>query len=490
MAPGEEQARPLVLGQRVYAVWAGNGKYYPGHVEALNEETGVVTVAWEDEGDDHKEVAADKVLPFEEYQGEATPWLMSKIDAAVEVRSIESKGRCLFTNEAKSPGDIIFVEAPICAALPSKHPAVWEAVNEVHKRQPLDLGAGWHFAAAVSMLELDEQGTKLALDKWAPDEEKVPCQDSLNVLSYFTERQVKGLEQVDPGLYQKMLVSWRYNAFAHGSESDGLVMYNRISMMAHSCSATCCWQYGPDDTFVLRSRVTLEPGAEITVSYLEEDDLIKGTDIRRQKLEMWRFWCACDRCQLEVDVTRGFACPKCMAGVCFVARTGSTERMIPCNVCYAPVRKEDQEELMGYEKQYYDVLEGIEKEDIPRIEEVRGCALQCFKQHWVVYQLEQWLIEKYRRDDQLLTEALLLAQRALGFLTETSPWASHTLASAYETVGELLLTSGPKPLRKERYREAASYFERGYRVMSAICGDEGDGALVLRSKWANAQQKG
>jgi hypothetical protein len=144
---------------------------------------------------------------------------------------------------------------------------------------------------------------------------------------------------------------------------------------------------------------------------------------------------------------------------------------------------------MGFEAQYYAVLEGLSKDEIPRIEEVRQCALQCFKQHWVVYQLEQWLTERYRSDELVRMEALLLAQRGLSFLVQTSPWASHTLASAYETVGDILLSCGSATLSKERWREAASHFEQGFRVMGAIGGENCDAAIALRNKWSEAQER-
>lgn len=80
----------------------------------------------------------------------------------------------------------------------------------------------------------------------------------------------------------------RYNSFGHHSE-DGLVLYNRISMAAHGCDPTCCWTYGDEESFVLRARVTLQPGAELTISYLQDEDLLKSTNVRRRKLENWKF---------------------------------------------------------------------------------------------------------------------------------------------------------------------------------------------------------
>ena len=48
-------------------------------------------------------------------------------------------------------------------------------------------------------------------------------------------------------------------------------------MMSHSCNATACWHYADNNTFVLRSRVFLKPGDEISISYIGDDVLIKST---------------------------------------------------------------------------------------------------------------------------------------------------------------------------------------------------------------------
>mmetsp|Transcript_84580 Transcript_84580/g.192787 ORF Transcript_84580/g.192787 Transcript_84580/m.192787 type:complete len:516 (-) Transcript_84580:111-1658(-) len=501
--PGLTEETPLAPGHRVYAVWAGNGRWYPGVVENVSADGDQVTVSWDDQGTDHKTMKTTLVQHYTLFAGEEAPWTKARIDAAVEVKAMDGKGRCLFTRDRKSPGGLIFVEKPICAALPSKHPQLWQAITAINEQHPLDLGPGWHFAAAVSILDMDEEATRLALDKWAPEEEFEPCQDSLLVLDHLNKRHMAGLDKVDANLYQRLLVSWRYNAFAHGSETNGLVMYNRISMMAHSCSATCCWQYGPGDTFVLRSRVHLEAGSELTVSYLEEEDLAKGTDIRRRKLSMWRFTCGCERCNIPLDTSRGFNCPKCAAGSCFVkvdsfaaavapASTQATPQLQPCTVCYAPVGKTEQKELLEYESQYVDVLEGMSKTDIPRIEEVRACALQCFRQHWVLNQLEQWLLDCYKNQQGFAMECVILSQRILQYLNATCPLVSHSLGWAYESVGDMLVesslgpNSAPAGLRRERFREAATQYEHGYRALAIIVGEDGDSARVIRQKWTDA----
>lgn len=54
------------------------------------------------------------------------------------------------------------------------------------------------------------------------------------------------------------------------------MLYNRISMCAHSCDPTCCWSYGDEDAFVLRSRMALEKDGELTISYLQAVECATG----------------------------------------------------------------------------------------------------------------------------------------------------------------------------------------------------------------------
>ena len=39
--------------------------------------------------------------------------------------------------------------------------------------------------------------------------------------------------------------------------------------------------YGDDDAFVLRARIALKAGDEITISYLQDEDLLKSTTVRQ-----------------------------------------------------------------------------------------------------------------------------------------------------------------------------------------------------------------
>lgn len=112
-------------------------------------------------------------------------------------------------------------------------------------------------------------------------------------------------------------------------------------MLAHDCASSACWHYGNKEAFVLRARQFIKKGDEITISYVGDDDLYKSTNgnryyecfmlincsfhvllirmlsVRQDKLAGWLFKCVCSRCASKTDLSRGFRCPSCGAGVVF-----------------------------------------------------------------------------------------------------------------------------------------------------------------------------
>lgn len=272
-------------------------------------EYGVDLEAEEEEAEGGEE-AAETAAHTQSADGSLEPYSLAQIAQRVQVRHVEGKGRCLYTRSALDPGEIIFIEKPVLVAVPSLNPELWDLLTTLNNEQAFDLPPIWHLAALCSMTTLGEEGYKICMDKWVPETDREPSEDVLRVCSY-----IEG--DIDAHVYERMLLVWRYNSFGHHTETQGLVLYNRISMMAHSCRATACWHYGEDDAFVLRARVALKRGDEITISYIGDDELFKSTNIRRDKVQGWLFTCQCVRCADPVDPARGFRCPTCGNGSMF-----------------------------------------------------------------------------------------------------------------------------------------------------------------------------
>jgi len=458
----EEDSGPRwKAGDRVYAVWAGNGCYYSATVAEVQPANRSLTVTWDDADGSHRTVSFDQVMEPSE---DTTAWGNARIERRASVRRTAEKGRCLFTNEACEPGQVVFVEKPTLVALPALSPKLWEHLQKLHEVQPLNLGTvTFHFAALLSQLTLDDTSIQVILDKFVPDPDEDPGEDVLRILSSLQENNVDSLNlkdnPIDPRKLQRLVSAWRYNSFGHHKE-DGLVLYNRISMCAHSCDPSCCWSYGDDDAFVLRARVALNRGDELTISYLQDEDLLKSTAVRQQKLQNWRFTCQCNRCRLRVDAGRGFRCRRCRIGILFASVSNSLE---PCKVCNASPSQEDMQMLVRLEEEYVCRVENLDKTDVADVETVYQAAIDIFERHWILYVMDTMLWEAYREKN--LADAVEHQRRRIEFHEHYYCRPTFILAWCHEELGDCLQNQFPH--RKWQFIQE---FQRAYQMLAILCG--------------------
>lgn len=445
-------------GDRCYAVWAGNNCTYPATVNEVH--TGGLTITWDDGDDSHRRVTYDQVMESSE---ETVAWPMARIDQRAYVRHTKEKGRCLFTNEACEPGQVVFVEKPTLVALPAQAQRLWERLTQLHESQPLLLGTvTFHFAALCSQLFLDQESINVILDKFVPEPDEEPGDDVVRILHGLQDElqeQYPRLRQqpIDPRGLQRLVTAWRYNSFGHHKE-DGLVLYNRISMCSHSCDPSCCWSYGENDAFVLRARVALKKGDELTISYLQDEDLLKGTPVRQQKLQNWRFLCQCPRCVLPIDLGRGFRCRKCRVGILFANSSNTLE---VCRVCNTASK--DTAKLFQLEEEYIVRVDNLDKTDVADVEVVYQAALDIFEKHWILYVMDTILWEAYREKN--LPDAMEHQRRRIEFHEHYYFRPTFILAWCHEELGDSMVNQFPN----RRWHHMAE-FTRAHQMLTVLCG--------------------
>mmetsp|Transcript_42808 Transcript_42808/g.96669 ORF Transcript_42808/g.96669 Transcript_42808/m.96669 type:complete len:520 (-) Transcript_42808:148-1707(-) len=463
---------------RVYAVWAGNGCYYSATVAEVQQGQRSLTVTWDDKDLSHRTVSFDQVMEPSE---DTTAWSAARIDRRASVRKHSEKGRCLYTNEACEPGQVVFVEKPTLVALPALSPKLWEHLQKLHEAQPLNLGTvTFHFAALMSELQLDPMSIDIILDKFVPEPDEEPGEDVIRILQSLQDNLPEVLEhQIDPRKLQRLVSAWRYNSFGHHKE-DGLVLYNRISMCAHSCDPSCCWSYGDEDAFVLRARVALNKGDELTISYLQDEDLLKSTAVRQQKLQNWRFTCQCTRCRLRVDTGRGFRCRRCRIGILYASVTGGLE---PCRVCSASPSQEDMNTLLHLEEEYVLRVENLDKTDVSDVETVYQAAIDIFERHWILYVMDTMLWEAYR--EKSLPDAIEHQRRRIEFHEHYYCRPTFILAWCHEELGDCL--QNQMQHRKWQYIQE---FQRAYQMLAILCGTNHQYTASPYNKLWNASSSG
>jgi len=470
------------------------------------------TVAQDDNGQRHDDVKSQGDVPMSDIAMEEVPeapesetsaWSKERTLAASYVDMTKDKGRCLFTSKSAVAGGIIFIEAPTLVAIPSVAPEIWKQLQKLHEEKPLELGAiTFYFAAIASILTLERSDIDIMLDKFVPDPSIYSGTffNNLgrNIDEAVTEDIYRILKSVDFGkkaslmtgsLLQRLLSAWRYNSFGHHTE-DGLVMYNRISMCAHSCDPSCCWSFGDDDAFVLRARRAMPPGGELTISYLQDDDLLKSIKVRRQKLINWKFNCACERCVEVIDYARGFRCGRCRTGSCYFKETsGKRQEFTQCKMCDFSYSQEEVLSLLETEESYANRVDTLNKTDIPDVELVYMHALDPFAEHWVLYVMDTILFESYR-DKKNCLEAAEHQQRRIRYHTNVFPRVTFILAWAHEELADIMQSTVEKNNIKERQGYMANWIAR-YRqatyMLSILCGPTHVYTQGPHTKWQNLQ---
>jgi len=457
----DEQMEKWKAGDKIFAVWAGNGCYYGAVINDVQQSKRTMTVLWDDKETTHQNVSFDQVM---EPNDDSKPWNKSRIDRKAIVTDTDTKGRCLFTTEACEPGAVVFIERPTLVALPASAPKLWEHLTKLHEAQPLNLGTvTFHYAALLSQLELDPMSIDVILDKFVPEPDEEPGEDVIRILQSLSDDMHPKLNlkenPMDPRRLQRLVSSWRYNSFGHHKE-DGLVLYNRISMCSHSCDPSCCWSYGEEDSFVLRARVNLNANEELTISYLQDEDLLKSTVVRQAKLQNWRFTCACDRCALQTDMGRGFMCRKCQIGLIFATATNS---FVPCSVCGTCPSEKDTTMLLHFEEEYVVRVENLDKNDVADVETVYQAALEIFNKHWILYVMDTYLWEAYR--EKKIQDAIEHQRRRIDYHEHYYFRPTFILAWCHEELGDCLQNQLP-----HRTWQYIQELQRAYHMLAILCG--------------------
>ncbi|GAW80922.1 SET domain protein [Plasmodium gonderi] len=412
-----------------------------------------------------------------------------EIDKQVEIAYVKGKGRCMFTRKNLDAGSIIFIEKPLLIITPSLNEQLWTYLNKLNNEDNFELPLKWHYAALCTITLLDERDFKACIDKWIPEPNREADADVFNVLEKVCEKKTSKngkkyyyyqKKLIDPQIYDRIIQVWHYNAFGHHTDNEGLVLYNRISMLAHSCNSTACWHYGNDDSFVLRARVKLTVGDELTISYLGDDDLYKSCNIRREKLTNWLFVCMCSRCTNPIDYSRGFKCSTCGIGTFFIKSEYHDEIPIitKCNICESEISEATAYEYIEYENSYIERLQETDKNDISDALAVYIQADKIFTQHWIMYQLYTILFEGYR-DKCNWEKAIYYQMQRIKYAVDVIPRANYVLAWLYEELGEaqansintdILLSEKDFTISYEEKKRICSHFLKSIHLLEILCG--------------------
>lgn len=263
----------------------------------------------------------------------------------------------------------------------------------------------WYLAAAAVLLAA--QGDLAVADaiaeKFRPDRALLEGTfgseaDVLRVIG------VLGLDgQVATEDFCIVLAVVRFNAFRLPGGEGAVGLFDRASMIAHSCCPNAEFNFDAVGAIVVSALRNLETEEEVTISYISAFSLSQSTEMRRLKLEDRLFTCHCERCEWPLDLCRGFCCANSEChGVCFMPPTasctegGAVSASAPCSVCGAVLEGPQLEEVLEHEARYGFVVEyGSLAHSLMTAEGLALGAAVVFRQHWILAAIMQTLSFHY-----------------------------------------------------------------------------------------------
>lgn len=264
---------------------------------------------------------------------------------------------------------------------------------------------------------------------------------------------------------------WRCNAFRSGLESQVMCLYETGSIMNHSCAATCVRHYGREYSCCVRARLPLEPGDEISISYLPDVDLILAAPLRRAHLMEWMFVCECDRCkQHSVDYSRGFKCRKCSDGIIF-ASSLETGAMEPCSSCDHKLKRIKIAKLSHEEQEIAERLANTDRWEYENLVSEQKLALEVLaNNHWISFMYETYLASCWESMSQKYVDQAFRAQRHQKHLEHCVEFVDTVLPLPNSLAANLSAQIGDCQFQKGNKKQAKEYYNRAHEILTVISG--------------------
>lgn len=331
-----------------------------------------------------------------------------------EIHGCGAKGRCLFVTAAVDVGEVLLREFPLVASSPTSSPDSWSRLHALHEASPLPCEPQWYLAAAavLSAAAADQAVEEAVADKCVP-EAWPECGGRLVEADAPRALGALGIPSEAARTLAAAVAVMQFNAFQL-QEPGALGLYERTSMIAHSCCPSASFALSERDELIVTALKSMKAGEEITISYLEQDCLLQSTPQRRQRLEGWLFTCHCERCSWPADLSRGFRCldPDC-PGVCFMPNPSGEEESedaeasLPCSACGEVIRGPALDWSVEQEDRLIARLgRDAGTASFEALDEQRLSALAVFKRHWLLAALEAALLRlRSAQGDKAAAEA-------------------------------------------------------------------------------------
>lgn len=216
--------------------------------------------------------------------------MTSFIGEAVEVRTLELKGRCLFSTGDHKPKEVICTETPLLRCTPPPRDSTLKAIQEITRSTSLK--AELLYAAVRILRHETDLLSKLSVPS-APEPTAATRNALEDVLRVF-EGQCDKTRTVELG---KLYNALSFHAFSMSTTRVDYVAFEVLSKLGHSCDPNCKVTFKSCGRGCLGALSHIVTGEELRISFLADEDLQLETRFRRQLLlAQWGFHCNCKRC--------------------------------------------------------------------------------------------------------------------------------------------------------------------------------------------------
>lgn len=419
-------------------------------------------------------------------------------------------------------GERIFAESPLLLVAESTSNAAFEEVRRLAKRRALIHDPIWYWCAMCSLRpeHLQPRGCRLDVPPASREQHEQlmllchpqGCRDTSDVAVLVTEFWPPGERDI-AGLLQVLLLVWLHNCFEHTEDPVGFSTFFLPSFLSHDCRPNGMWHY-EGNGFALRARQKIEPGEEVTVSYLAEEALLESTTSRRSQLQASKsFRCDCTACSSPVDHARGFACPSCCQGEMFpeVLFSDVEFGFRMCPSCGFLPTGEQAQQMMAQEAKIEELVREWDRkapragpevyltvDAASRLQATLGGLLSA--RHWLSDKVRRQLISYYDAVGRL-DLAVPLAQQAVQHVAGAWPGFTAIHAWSLEAQGDLELrlarfprvssseVVAPESLGRTDFAEITSKVAPLYReaaeVLKVLFGEDHEFCVSMRTKCAS-----
>jgi len=471
----------------------------------------------------------------------------------------EGKGRIMIAKKAVKQGNLLFTEPPLHIAAEDEENVAFTRLKSLCQEDgdTFDYDPLWYWAALCSLTEDDLQGgpevgtlpsVELEVQQRLLALFHTPIKEASDAVKMILQE--LGL-RADPVKVEELLQAWILNCFEHAEEPLAYSAYFASSFISHSCGANAIWTEGDEGLHILRARQDINVGDEITISYLNEQELLYCAEARIKSLkDTKQFTCTCERCAPPsnknsnnvsvpfLDTCRGFtckACGKCGIFYCldkcqeanskgkgYKGKAKSKGLAVPigldgvkCRECGKLVDSSEAERLLEAEDELETIVQEIDEEIKAGGVYAKVMQTQRNKefltryshpgkpqdapvgpQHWLCDRLYEHF-EKYYNLENCREDQRRYCDLRIEFQRNAYPGLSGALAWTLEEKGDTLLRhlgfgakmiESDKQFESDLQKQVEPSFKEAMEILCLMFGDEHEYYTIVETKLKNARK--